>query len=61
MVGRIILLVTAAVLFGMAITASEDGSRLGFWLAAAAGFTGCWSFCPFSKPLLRRHRDLMRN
>ncbi len=61
MVVRIILLATAAVLFGMAITAAEDGSRLGFWLAAAAGFTGCWSFCPFSRPLLRRHRGLRQD
>lgn len=57
---RIILLLAAAVLLGMAITATEDGSRLGFWLAAAAGFTGCWSLCPFSRPLLPRHRRLQR-
>ena len=60
MVVRIVLMFAAAVLFGMAITAAEDGSRLGFCLAAAAGFTGCWSLCPFSKPLLRRHRRLKR-
>ena len=58
MIVRIILLLTAAVLLGMAITAAADGSRLGFWLAAAAGFTGCWSLCPFSQPLLPRHRGL---
>ncbi len=61
MVVRIILLLTAAFLLGMAITAAEDGSRLGFWLAAAAGFTGSWSLCPFSKPLLPRHRKMKRN
>jgi hypothetical protein len=61
MVVRIILLLSAALLLGMAITATEDGSRLGFWLAAAAGFTCCWSLCPFSKPLLRRHRHLTRS
>jgi len=61
MVIRVILLLTAALLFGMAISAAEDGSRLGFWLAAAAGFTGCWGLCPFSQPLLSRHRHLRRD
>jgi hypothetical protein len=60
MVIRIILLLTAAVLLGTAITAAEDGSSLGFWLAAASGFTGCWSLCPFSRPLLPRHKRLKR-
>ena len=57
---RIVLLLAAAVLLGMGITAAEDGSGLGFWLAAAAGFTGCWGLCPLSKPLLSRHRALKR-
>lgn len=61
MIVRIILLLTAAVLMAMAISAALDGSRLGFWLAAAAGFTGCWSLCPFSKPLLSRHRRMKRD
>jgi hypothetical protein len=60
MVIRILLLLTAAVLLGTAITAAEDGSPLGFWLAAASGFTGCWSLVPFSTPLLPRHRQLKR-
>ena len=60
MIVRIILLLTAAVLLGTAITAASDGSGAGFWLAAASGFTGCWSLCPFSRPLLRRHKRLNR-
>jgi hypothetical protein len=60
MVIRVILLLTAAALLGVAINEALVGSRLGFWLAAAAAFTGCWSLCPFSRPLLSRHRRLQR-
>jgi hypothetical protein len=60
MVLRIVLLLTAAALMGAAITEAFDGSRLGFWLSAAAAFTGWWGLIPFSKPLLPRHRALRR-
>lgn len=60
MLFRVILLLFAAALMGAAITEAFDGSRLGFWLSAAAAFIGCWSLCPFSRPLLPRHRRMQR-
>lgn len=60
MVFRIVLLLTAALLMGVAISMALDGSRLGFWLSAAAAFTGWWGVLPFSRPLLPRHRKLTR-
>jgi hypothetical protein len=61
MVIRILLLLAAAMLMGAAITEALDGSRLGFWLSAAAAFTGWWGLIPFSRPLLPRHRHLRRD
>ena len=58
---RVILLLTAGALMGVAVVEALDGSRLGFWLSAAAAFTGCWSLCPFSRPLLPRHRRMQRH
>jgi hypothetical protein len=61
MIVRVILLFAAAALMGAAIVEAFDGSPLGFWLSAAAAFTGCWSLCPFSRPLLPRHRRMQRD
>ena len=60
MVLRIVLLLTAAMLMGAAIAEVLDGSPLGFWLSAAAAFTGWSGLIPFSKPLLPRHRATKR-
>jgi hypothetical protein len=60
MILRIVLLLTAAALMGAAVTEALDGSRLGFWLAAVAAFTGWWGLIPFSRPLLPQHRALAR-
>ena len=56
MVGRAALLLSAALLIGIAIGVNEEGSRLGFWLMVLAGFLGSWGCCPLSQPLLKRHR-----
>jgi hypothetical protein len=60
MVVRIVLLLTAAALMGAAVAEALDGSRLGFWLSAAAAFIGWSGLIPFSKPLLPQHRALLR-
>jgi hypothetical protein len=60
MLMRAALLLTAATLIGTAIGVYDEGSSLGFWLMAAAGFIGCWGLCPFSEPLLPRHRNMTR-
>jgi len=60
MLGRIALLLCAALLIGAAIGVADTGSRLSFWLMVAAGFVGAWGCFPFSQPLLRRHKDVGR-
>jgi hypothetical protein len=57
---RAVLLLAAATLMGAAIAEALDGSRLGFWLSAAAAFLGWWGVIPFSRPLLPQHRALVR-
>jgi hypothetical protein len=58
MVLRAVLLFSAALLIGAALGLYEDGVPGGFWLTVLAGFLGSWGCCPFSQPLLKRHRDL---
>jgi hypothetical protein len=53
---RVVLLLTAAMLIGIAIGVGMQERRLGFWLMALAGFLGSWGCCPLSRPLLERHR-----
>ena len=55
MLVRAALLLAAALLLGAGIGIYEDGGS-GFWLAVLAGFLGSWGCCPFSQPLLKRHR-----
>ena len=57
-VARAALLLTAALLLGAAFGVYQPGSHLTFWLSFAAGFLGAWGCCPFSQPLLERHKKL---
>lgn len=56
---RIALLLSAALLIGIAIGVCQEQPRLGFWLMAAAGFLGSWGCCPLSRPLLKRHQQFV--
>ena len=58
MLARAALLLTAALLLGTAFGVYQPGSHLTFWLSFAAGFLGAWGCCPFSQPLLERHKQL---
>jgi len=53
---RVVLLLAAAMLIGIAIGVCKQEPRLGFWLMALAGFLGSWGCCPLSRPVLDRHR-----
>jgi hypothetical protein len=58
---RVVLLLSAALLIGIAIGVCQQEPRLGFWLMALAGFVGSWGCCPLSKPLLKRHQHYVRD
>ena len=58
---RVVLLLLAATLIGIAIGICQEETRLAFWLMAAAGFLGSWGCCPLSQPLLKRHRPYARD
>lgn len=59
MVLRVVLLLTAAMLIGIAIGVCMEETRLAFWLMALAGFLGSWGCCPLSRPLLKRHQEFL--
>lgn len=56
---RAALLLTAALLLGAAFGVYQPGTHLTFWLSFAAGFLGSWGCCPFSQPLLERHKKMV--
>ncbi len=58
---RVVLLLCAALLIGVALGIGQQEHRLGFWLMAVAGFLGSWGCCPLSRPLLKRHRPYERD
>lgn len=58
---RVVLLLSAALLIGIAIGIVMQDGDLAFWLMAVAGFLGSWGLCPLSSPLLERHREFARD